>query len=385
MKHDTQTSNILAEMFRSPARQPLLEYFFNDLTEPVNKQLKDEIYKAFEQFNAGKPVTLDFSDMNLSKLPETLLTILASLNCLQKIDLFRNQRLSSLDNLPLENCTSLEHLNLGWCTNLTALPDLTTLTNLKTLGLHYCRSLATPPALNTLSKLEQISFSGFDNLTSLPYLTDLSNLKNISFTVCYNLTTLPALNSLTNLKSIYLADCTDLITLPELNSLTKLEHLCFSSCDSLTSLPDLTAFTNLTSLRIFDCRKLTTLPALNSLTNLKHLDIEQCDSLTILPDLWELKNLQYFYIRGNLGIVNRQVTAERLAQLSVHNPRISIHMDQDLETLFDIAIKNIPSLVQQMGAMDIEQQLGDASGGYTCVQPDDTKTHLIFPRGDGSN
>ncbi|MFW9996329.1 MAG: leucine-rich repeat domain-containing protein [Candidatus Odinarchaeota archaeon] len=139
---------------------------------------------------------LDFYNMDLSKLPDTI----GKLTCLDYIDLFGNE----LTALPKSfgNLTRLEHLWLA-DNQLAALPEsFGQLSNLKRIDLDNNRLTILPDSFVNLSKLERLDLSR-NRLAALP--ESFGNLVKLETLRLYNneLTTLPkSFRRLSNLKDL---------------------------------------------------------------------------------------------------------------------------------------------------------------------------------------
>lgn len=177
-----------------------------------------------------------------------------------------------MDYLPedgLQHLTSLEYLDISWCSRLLCLPEegLRGLKSLQFLRIRRCSML------NSLS-------SGVQYLTSLQTLR-ISDCKELVLSDDRdgNGMQFQGLSSLTSLSLDYLLKLEELpMGLKHVNTLRSLN---IEMCFNLKSLPDwIGNLTSLEELRIADCPNITCLPeGMHSLTNLKALVIVECQYL----------------------------------------------------------------------------------------------------------
>ena len=80
----------------------------------------------------------------------------------------------------LSRCTSVQTLDLHYCTSLTALPNLSALTSLQKLYLNRCSSLTALPDLSALTSLQTLNLSGCKSLMALPDVSALTSLKEFT-------------------------------------------------------------------------------------------------------------------------------------------------------------------------------------------------------------
>ncbi|CAL1395726.1 unnamed protein product [Linum trigynum] len=173
---------------------------------------------------------------------------LASLNRLSKVEILRCPLLTEiLFRGPEEDGGQVRHdslteLNVGACTLLQGLPNLSKFPNLR--------------------KLNVWDMKGIANLEGLEYLEDLRVLELFDLP---SVGTLPCLSKLRKLVMLVAADMHRLCEIQGLQDLESLEQLVIPGCTSLERLPDLSGLKNLTVVNIRECWKLTDLSGLNSL------------------------------------------------------------------------------------------------------------------------
>ncbi|CAI0464439.1 unnamed protein product [Linum tenue] len=173
---------------------------------------------------------------------------LASLNRLSKVEILHCPLLTEiLFRGPEEDGGQVRHdslteLNVGACTLLQGLPNLSQFPNLR--------------------KLNVWDMKGIANLEGLEYLEDLRVLELFDLP---SVGTLPCLSKLRKLVMLVAADMHRLCEIQGLQDLESLEQLVIPGCTSLERLPDLSGLKNLTVVNIRECWKLTDLSGLNSL------------------------------------------------------------------------------------------------------------------------
>uniref|UniRef100_A0A7N2RF65 Uncharacterized protein n=1 Tax=Quercus lobata TaxID=97700 RepID=A0A7N2RF65_QUELO len=159
------------------------------------------------------------------------------------------------DGMQWQGLRSLHSLRFLRTPKLMSLPDgLQHVITLQKLKIHICTGLmAIPEWIGNLTSLHHLSISGCSNLTPMDNLTLLQELTIGEFP---NLTSLPqGIRSLTSLKRLTVDDCPNLMALPEwIGNLTSLEELIICKCLNLTSLPQgIHDLPSLQRLMITDC------------------------------------------------------------------------------------------------------------------------------------
>ena len=195
---------------------------------------------------------------------------------------------SKIPNIP----STVKKLKLGYCINLTTLPDLPegleeidlfscsalkTIKNIpstvKKLNLQQCINLKTLPKLP--EGLEEINLSGCSTLETINNIP--STVKKLDLGYCINLTTLPQLHE--GLEEIDLSGFRALETIPNIPSTIKKLNL--GHCRNLKTLPELPE--GLEEIDLCDCIALKTINNIPS--TVKKLDLQHCENLKTLPEL----------------------------------------------------------------------------------------------------
>lgn len=233
---------------------------------------KTELLKGLK-LDAQKQVLSLGRLVGLKEMP----TSVTGLWALRTIDLHYCPELAALPEL--STLTLLDTLCIRECPALRALPDLGKLVSLRKLTLCSCPCLATLPEL-TLPKLGLLDVR-YCNIVALPELLALPLLRKLNLHACERLMELPDLSKLASLRKLYLHTCTSFTTLPDLSTLVLLEHLHLLGCSSLVALPDLSALVAMEELVLNGCLSLTTLPNLPGLKALENLHLRSCPLLAI--------------------------------------------------------------------------------------------------------
>jgi Leucine-rich repeat (LRR) protein len=156
--------------------------------------------------------------------------------------------LCSLENLRLRNVgltalpgaenglESLDTLKLRYCSKLTSIGPISSLTELYIEG---CNKLKLLPGLGGMSSLQELEFNECEMVCELP--DSISQLTELSRLWRFGLPALKALpEGLCGLKSLWelrVGDC-GIVSLPSrMQELTALREVSFDTCDQLTSLP----------------------------------------------------------------------------------------------------------------------------------------------------
>ncbi|CAN1175549.1 Disease resistance protein RUN1 [Linum perenne] len=104
-------------------------------------------------------------------------------------------------------------LNLSWCRNLIAIPNISRSSNLEELLLYGCESLVEVPShVQYLTKLITLDLRGCENLKRLPPKLDSKLLKHVRMSYCLKVKHCPEINS-RELEELDL-DVTSLVELP---------------------------------------------------------------------------------------------------------------------------------------------------------------------------
>ncbi|XP_048422890.1 putative disease resistance protein RGA4 [Pyrus x bretschneideri] len=225
------------------------------------------------------------------------------------------QSLSSLRDLVIDNCTTLEgDLSLNGCTSLRELriedcdgftsiqSGLHSCTSLRTLDIGKCRNLRTLSGhgLQTPVSLEKIKIWNCPNLEAIPSLDNLTSLTELDIGGCNGLISLPSgLAYCTSLTLLDVSFCDGLTSIPSLDNLTSLTELRVSFCDNLISLADHNVPSKLNELRLYGWPKLKSLPQqIQHSASLTSLSIDRFDGLEALPEwLGNLTSLTELSIR----------------------------------------------------------------------------------------
>ncbi|CAK7338944.1 unnamed protein product [Dovyalis caffra] len=185
-------------------------------------------------------------------------------------------------------------MNLRFCYNLVACPDLSGCKALEKLDLEGCGRLNTiHKSVGNVRTLFQLNLNDCSNLVEFPSdVSGLTLLQNLNLSKCLNLKELPQdIGSMHSLKQLLL-DETAISVLPQsIVRLTKLEKLSLNGCQFMTRLPE--RLENLISLKelYLDGSAVAELPdSVGSLSNLEKLSLIRCQSLTAIPE--SIGNLQ---------------------------------------------------------------------------------------------
>ncbi|KAK7317558.1 hypothetical protein RJT34_01902 [Clitoria ternatea] len=236
-------------------------------------------------------------------------------------------------------------INLSYCHQLSAIPDLSGCQHLEKIDLENCVNLTSiHESIGSLSTLCSLNLSGCSKLTELP--SDVSGLKRLEVLLlssCSSLKTLPEnIGSLTSLKSFH-ADGTAIAELPQsIFRLTKLKRLVLEGCRHLRRLPN--CIGHLCSLRELSLdrsgiEELTN--SVGSLKNLETLSLMWCESLTVIPDsICNLISLTELLVNGS-AIKDLPSTIGYLSYLR----GLSVGKCKFLTKLPD-SIKNLASVVE---------------------------------------
>ncbi|KAG8368557.1 hypothetical protein BUALT_Bualt15G0057900 [Buddleja alternifolia] len=204
--------------------------------------------------------------------------------------LLKSVRLSSCPKLrsltpEFGGLKSLTFLSIRWCHDLLLLcEEFEDLTALEFLEISDCHSVKTLHFMESLRSLQDLSI---ENCSSLDFISfgfqPLTALKHLTIMYCPNLAALPnGLENLTALMSLSVISCPLLASLPEgIKHVKTLGSLEIHSCPRLVDLPEwLDNLISLRTLAISDCHSLKSLPvAFGRLSKLQHLTIQDCPDL----------------------------------------------------------------------------------------------------------
>jgi Leucine-rich repeat (LRR) protein len=188
----------------------------------------------------------------------------------------------------------LKTMNVRSCFKLRSIPPLK-LTSLEELDLSYCTSLESFPLVvdEFLGKLKILLVENCHNLKSIPPLK-LDSLEKLDLSNCYRLESFPAVvdGFLPKLKTLRVTSCHNLRSIPPLK-LNSLEELDLSFCYSLESFPSVVdgLLDKLKFLNIEHCIMLRSIPPVR-LTLLEKFNLSYCLSLESFPEiLGEITNI----------------------------------------------------------------------------------------------
>ncbi|KAH9288926.1 hypothetical protein KI387_033043 [Taxus chinensis] len=216
---------------------------------------------------------------------------LSHLSCLESIDIYRGQKLNSLQ---LDNCTNLKSVLLESMENLIKV-DLRMVTALKSLQLRECENLKGVSGIGDLSNLVELSISGCSELEELPGLTHLNCLESLEIYKGEKLNSLQ-LDSCTNLNSVHLESMENLIEV-DLKRVTELGSFQLRECKNLKTVSGIYDLSKLVELSISGCSELENLRGLTHLSCLKSVAVCRCEKLRCL-ELDDCRNLETVYMSG---------------------------------------------------------------------------------------
>ncbi|KAI6682678.1 hypothetical protein NL676_036559 [Syzygium grande] len=218
---------------------------------------------------------------------------------------------NELSHLKLHELSTLDHLDLLYCSKLQSLPQ--------------------PPS--SLLSLQLTCKS-----EELPSLSDLSHLKKLTLHSCVSLKSIPELPSC--LRELRICKCPELkgfLNLPQLKFLLELELL---QCYGLEKLGGLEALESLRKLDVSISTELSNLNDFEDLESLRHSDMQSRDEkladLCELPGLDQLKSLEVLNISARKHIERLNLSNSKdLKQLIVNNCQnlVEIHFHDKIESL----------------------------------------------------
>ncbi|TKY58770.1 TMV resistance protein N [Spatholobus suberectus] len=179
-------------------------------------------------------------------------------------------------------------LNLSYCIQLTAIPDLSGCQRLEKIDLENCINLSKiHESIGSLSTLRSLNLTRCSSLINLPInVSGLKNLERLFLSGCSQLKSLPEnIGSLKSLKALH-ADDTAIAELPQsIFRLTKLERLVLEGCQHLRRLPScIGLLCSLQELSLYRSGLKELPDSVGSLNNLERLNLMWCESLTVIPD-----------------------------------------------------------------------------------------------------
>ncbi|KAL5560025.1 hypothetical protein UlMin_036236 [Ulmus minor] len=218
-------------------------YTFNKYKVYFNGDyISDSLRYLHWDFYPEKSLPSNFNPQNLVELHmchsklEQLWDEIKNCRSLKRIDLSGSDHLIKIPDLSL--ATKLESINLSWCRNLKTIPKLSG--NLQELLLCYSGIEQIPDSsIECLSSLSNLSLMGCRSLESLPSnIWTLKALEDINLSACPKLTNLPQIeNQLEHLRILNLRD-TAIRELPSsVENLTGLYYLDLEDCRHLEELP----------------------------------------------------------------------------------------------------------------------------------------------------
>ncbi|KAJ6422219.1 hypothetical protein OIU84_027214 [Salix udensis] len=168
--------------------------------------------------------------------------------------------LVSVSELELHKLTSLEHLTIENCPNLSSLPELSLRGSLRFLSVSGCGSLASLSlGLHHLTSLEELEIK---ECRALDMMSDsefrgLNSLRKLKIGYMPQLESIPdGIKQVTSLQDLKIEGCVGLKNLPEwIRNLKLLQRLDVSDCPELDSLP-LGCMKALQILEICNCPRL---------------------------------------------------------------------------------------------------------------------------------
>ncbi|XP_042520989.1 disease resistance protein RUN1-like [Macadamia integrifolia] len=266
--------------------------------------------------------------LSLEKLPQSI----GDLKSLVELDLHRTKieelpdsicRQSSLKKLDLNGCKLLKKLpelpstltcwNIGNCSSLQKLPDLSCLKNVQELRLQNYKKLEEIQGLGGMKSLEVILVYLCDTIESLLELP--STLTFLEVKSCISLQKLPDFSSLKNLRKLRLGDCKKLEVICGLVRMESLQEFSMYGCDTIESLPEFPS--TLTYLEVGICISLKKLADFSSLKNLREIKLSNCKKLEEIRGLGETESLEDFLMYECDNIESFPELPSTLARLEV--------------------------------------------------------------------
>ncbi|KAL6136614.1 hypothetical protein ACLB2K_061909 [Fragaria x ananassa] len=216
--------------------------------------------------------------------------------CLEELTIDRCDALSSIGLTSSQGLPSLRELIIGKCDGLSALPSgIENCTSLELLEVCGCHNLATISFTRGLPSLRKLEVVWCDNLSCLAVPEYCPSLQELRIENCDGLQSLPDFRSFTSLRVLRLGPFwEDLDSFPDFQVPSQqLVSLQLKGWPKLKSLPQqVQHLTSLTRLTISDFNGVETLPEwLGNLASLVELNIGRCDNLKYLPSLEAMQRL----------------------------------------------------------------------------------------------
>jgi Leucine-rich repeat (LRR) protein len=209
--------------------------------------------------------------------------------------------LEELAILDCNNLTDIKHclpsariVRISRCSKLIGLPSLSQVFPvMERLELQYCGEMVAFPDIRSHTCLQELEIGGLEKLTSVPELC--KSLCKLTLYGCDGLVSFPDfryLNSL-DLRYTYWSSGPSHLSLPFSSEFNCLESLKLSGLPELKSLPEqIQHLTALTSLRLHYLASLESLPeGLGNLISLQALEIECCEKLKYFPSVEAMRRL----------------------------------------------------------------------------------------------
>ncbi|KAL6139771.1 hypothetical protein ACLB2K_058073 [Fragaria x ananassa] len=240
--------------------------------------------------------------------------------CLEELTIKYCEALSSIGLTSSLGLPSLRKLIIRGCDGLSALPSgIENCTSLELLQVSVCGNLATISFTRVLPSLRKLQVWNCDNLSCLAvpeYCQELivsrcPKLASITFSTDLN----PCL------KELIIEDCNCLQSLPDFRSFTSLRELRIGGCAGIGSLvSEFHIPVSLEQLWISGFHNLESIPRLEECTSLRRFEVGHCDKLKFLPTglscLARLEDLELGPFREDLdSFPDFQVPSQQLVSL----------------------------------------------------------------------
>lgn len=259
----------------------------------------------------------------------------------------------NIESIDLESCKSLvqvpsyfqsldklTYLNLGDCSNLKHLPEISK--NMEFLDLHGTAIEELPTSIWSMEKLVLLDLNFCKNLKHLPTSPcKLDSLQFLSLKDCFSLDKFPELpryitdlrlsgtaievvpssvECLSGLVTFEMENCKKLQSLPtSICKLKSLQRLSLSGCSNLKSFPEIEetmerlSFLNLNNTAVREVPS-----SIQNLVGLKILQLSMCGNLEFVPDsLYNLDRLQNLLLYGSLKLERLPPMSASLCSLTV--------------------------------------------------------------------